>query len=67
MSIKDWIFAGVEAIFWYGFLYYFLFSIKNDVNLFQSALVLLLFCYVAIIFCPWVRHTSAWKELFNKK
>ncbi len=55
-TTTDWILAAVEAIIWYGFICYFLYSIKNSVNIYQSALILLVMAYVAAICCPWTRR-----------
>ncbi|MFQ6119988.1 MAG: hypothetical protein ACE5KE_08895 [Methanosarcinales archaeon] len=66
MNVKDWFLTGVEAVVWYGFIYYTLYSIKNDVNLFVSALILLALAYIGTISCPWFRQTKAFKELFGK-
>jgi len=66
MEAKDWFFAGIEVVVWYGFIYYGLYSIKNPVNLFLSALVLLALAYIGTISCPWFRRTKAFKELFRK-
>lgn len=67
MSIKDWFFALIEAALWYVFLYYFLFSVKNEVNLYQSAFVLLAIAYLASISCPLVRHSGAWLRTWKKE
>lgn len=67
MSIKDWFLALVEAALWYVFIYYFLFSIKHDVNLFQSALSLLVIAYLASISCPLVRHSGGWLRAWGKR
>ena len=63
MKAKDWFLSVVEAAAWYGFIYYGLYSIKNPVNLFVSALVLTVLMYIGTIACPWFRKTKAWKEL----
>jgi len=55
-TTKDWVLAIVEAIIWYGFICYFLYSIKNPVNIYQSALILLITAYVASMCCPWIRR-----------
>ena len=65
MTMTDWMFVGVDAALWYTFLYYFLYSIKKDVNLFKSAFVLLIILYAAFIACPWMRATDAWIRLFG--
>lgn len=66
MNVKDWLLTGVTTIIWYGFIYYVLYSIKNPVNLFVSALVLLALIFVGTISCPWFRRTKAFKELIKK-
>ncbi len=63
MKTKDWVLAAIEAFLWYNFIYYFLYSIKTDVDLSKNAFILLLLGYAASICCPWVRHTQAWKQL----
>lgn len=67
MSTKDWLLALVEAALWYVFLYYFLFSVKNEVNLYQSAFALLAIAYLASISCPLVRHSGAWRRAWRKE
>jgi len=67
MKAKDWFWAIIEAVIWYGFIYYLLYAIKNPVDLRQSALVLLVLAYVGTIACPWVRHTDAWRRMTGQK
>ncbi len=67
MKPKDWFLAIVEAALWYWFTYYLLYSIKNPVELWQSALVLLVTAYLAVLVCPWVRHTDAWRKMTGKE
>ena len=66
MNAKDWFFTVVEAVAWYGFIYYALYSIRNPVNLFASALILLALCYIAVLSCPWFRRTRTFKEMLGK-
>jgi hypothetical protein len=66
MNIKDWILSFVEAALWYCMIYYSLFSIKNPVNLYHSALIILVLVYAATIACPFVRHMQAWKDLWKE-
>lgn len=66
MSAKNFLLAVVEAILWYGFLSYALYSLKNPVNLYQSALVLLVLGYLAAWACPLVRNSSGWRRTFDK-
>ena len=67
MNTKDWLLAGFEAIVWYGFIYYLIYAIKNPVNLYTSALILLVLAYIGTISCPWFRRTKAFKELIGNK
>ena len=66
MKKKDRMLMGIEAVVWYGFVYYALYSIKNPVNLFASALILLTLAYIGTVSCPWFRRTKAFKELLRK-
>ncbi len=66
MKAKDWFWAIVEAVIWYVFFYYLLYAIKNPVDLWQSALVLLVLVYLGMIACPWVHNTLAWKRMVGK-
>ncbi len=66
MKQNDWILAGIEAVLWYCFIYYSLYSIKHEVNLFQSSFILLVLVYVAICCCPLVRHSHAWAKMWEK-
>lgn len=67
MKTKDWFLFVVEVLAWFGFIYYLLYSVKNDVNLIQSAVILLVLMYVAMIACPWVRNSCGWKGMWEKK
>ena len=66
MRTKDFLLAVVEAVLWYGFIVFALYSVKNPVNLYQSALILLVVGYLAAWACPLVRHSSGWRRTFNK-
>lgn len=67
MKIKEWFLLIVEVASWFAFLYYFLYSIKNPVDLIQSALVLLALMYIALIACPWIRNSCGWKSMWQKE
>ena len=54
-----------EFVVWVLFAYYALFSVKNDVNLFTSAFVLVLLCYLGCYLCPWFRETNAYKKMMK--
>ena len=66
MKTKNWFLVIFEAIVWYGFVYYLLYSIKNSVNLYISSLVLLTLIYVGTISCPWFRNTKAFKKIIEE-
>lgn len=66
MSTKNWVMAIVEAVLWYLFIYYLLWSVKNDVSVAQSALILLALAYAASISCPWFRNSGGWLRLWKK-
>ena len=66
MKTEDWFWAGIEAVIWYFFIYYALFALKTDVNLWNAALILLVLAYVGFIACPWFRETAAWKRLMRR-
>jgi hypothetical protein len=67
MCKKDWILAGVEFVLWYAWIYIFLYTIKNPVNLYLVAGLLLVIMYAASISCPLVRHSKPWRRLFHKE
>lgn len=56
-----------EAVVWYVFLYYFLFVIKNDTNLWTSSVILVVLAYLGMYLCPWFRETDAYKRMMKKK
>jgi len=65
MKSIDWLWAGIESVLWYTVIYYSLYSIKNPVILWQSAFILLVLSCLAVIACPWVRNSNAWKEMWQ--
>ena len=65
MTRKDWVFASIEAALWYAFIYVFLYTIKNEISIIDASFVLLVLAYAAVVFCPLVRKTDAWKRLFG--
>lgn len=67
MKAKDAILSIAEAIMWFAFLYYLLFSIKNDVNLVQSAIILLIIGYLGAWACPLIRNSEGWKKTWGKQ
>lgn len=67
MKMRDKILAVVEAAAWYGVVFSALYSIKHDVNLFVSALIILVLMYLAGTSCPIVRHTQAWKDAWKEQ
>lgn len=67
MRTKDFFLAITEAILWYIFLYFALYSLKNPVDLRTSALELLVVGYLAAWACPLLRHSDSWKRTFSNK
>lgn len=67
MKTTDWVRAIVEAVIWFFFIYYFLWSVRNPVNLWESALILIVLAYAAALVCPWLRHTTAWRRMTGKE
>ena len=66
MNTKDWFLVIVELVVWYGFIYCVLYAIKNPVNLYFSALILLVLAYIGTVSCPWFRKTKAFKKLVKE-
>ncbi len=66
MKAKNLFWAMVEAVIWYVFIYCFIYAIKNPVEIWQYALVLLVLGYAGTIACPWVRSTDAWRRMWDK-
>ncbi|HJO14642.1 MAG TPA: hypothetical protein QGG70_01170 [Candidatus Pacearchaeota archaeon] len=62
---KENLMYAIEAVIWFFFIYYFLYTIKNPVNLWVSALILLVLGYIGTITCPWFVMFT--KHLKNKK
>ena len=67
MNSKDWMRAIAEAVVWYAFTVYFLYCLKNPVNIYFSGLILVVLMYLGVWICPWVRHTTAWRRLTGKE
>lgn len=67
MKTKNLFLAVVEAILWFTFIYYTLYSIKNDVNIIQSALILLVILYLASWSCPLIRNSEGWRRTWGKE
>lgn len=67
MRSKDKVLAAVEAILWYAMTYYILYSIKNEVSLYQSAFIILALGYLAAWACPLIRHSDSWKRTFGSR
>lgn len=65
MDSKYWSWMIGEAVLWYFFMYYLLYSIKNPTNLWLSALILLVLGYLGTLTCPWLRMFT--KHVKNKK
>ena len=57
----------LEAIIWYVFIYYFLYVLKNPIDLWLAALILLVLMYAGVSVCPWVRNTCGWRRMMGKE
>lgn len=67
MKKSDLVRGILEAGIWYVFIYYFLYVLKNPVELWSAALVLLVLMYAGIFVCPWVRYTQGWRRILGKE
>lgn len=67
MKKSVWIWGIIEAVIWYGFIYYLLYSLKNPVDLWFSSLVLLILVFAGTMACPWVHNSSAWRRMVGKE
>ncbi len=67
MKIKDRILGFVEIGAWYALVYTLLYSIKHDVNLYVSSLIIVALIYIGGISCPIVRHLQAWKDMWKEQ
>ena len=67
MNSKDLFWGAIEAIAWILFIYAILYSIKNPVNLWISAIFIVALAYFAAIACPIFRQTKAFKEVYKRK
>lgn len=65
MRIRDMILLLVDGVVWYGFVYYWLFSIKNPVALPAASLLLVILAAIGIGACPLVHKTQAWQQLIH--
>ncbi len=65
---KSILFWGViEAVIWYGFIYYLLYAIKNPIELWLSSAILLALMTLGTMACPWVHNSDAWLRMMGKK
>ncbi len=64
MEAKHILLGLIEAVVWYVFIFYWLYTIrKPERNLWIASAVLLGLFYFGFVLCPWVRHTPAWQQL----
>ena len=66
MKAINWLFAGIEATLWYCFIFYFLYAVRHETNLYVSAFILLSLVYTASMSCPFIRSTDAWKRMWER-
>jgi hypothetical protein len=67
MKPMDIFLAFVEAGLWIFVTYYFLYSIKNPVDVFQSAVIIVAFTYLACWACPMIRNSCGWRRMTGKE
>ena len=67
MKKNDLLSGILEAGIWYIFIYYFLYVLKNSVELWLASLVLLALTYAGFFACPWFRHTDSWRQMMKKE
>jgi hypothetical protein len=67
MDIKNTYYFVIATLAIYLFIYYTLISIKYDLNLYFSALILLVLLYIGIFTCPLIREGECFKSFFKKK
>ena len=65
MIKKEKPYLVLEAIAWYILVVYFLYSLKNPVNIYLSAFNLVVLGYLAFWLCPLVRHSPAWRKVMK--
>ncbi|MEX0920119.1 MAG: hypothetical protein WDZ69_00880 [Candidatus Pacearchaeota archaeon] len=54
MDSRDNLMYIVSAVIWFFFIYYLLFSIKTDIDLWLASLILLVLAYLGTLSCPWL-------------
>ena len=64
---KERPYVVLEVIVWYAVLVYFLYVIKNPVNIYVSGLVLLVLIYLACVLCPVFRYSTGFRRMLGKK
>jgi len=67
MKPMDIFLAFIEAGLWIFVTYYFLYSIKNPVDVFQSAVIIVAFSYLACWACPMIRNSCGWRRMTGKE
>ncbi len=67
MKKSDLLRGILEAGIWYVFTYYLLYALRNPVELWSAALILLVLMYAGVFACPWVRYTDGWRKMTGKE
>lgn len=67
MKMSDKVLGLVQATAWYALIFTILYSIKYDVNLYISSLIILVLFLLGMTSCPLVRHTQAWKDAWREQ
>lgn len=66
MKGKNVFWAVVEAGLWYLTAAFFFYSIQNAVDIWLSALGVIVLGYLAAWACPLLRNTDAWKRTYGQ-
>ncbi|MEK7543162.1 MAG: hypothetical protein AAB503_02565 [Patescibacteria group bacterium] len=67
MKRGDLLRGVLEAGVWYVFIYYGLYVLKNPVELWSAALILLALMYAGVLVCPWIHYTDGWRRMMGKE
>lgn len=66
MMIRDWLIVSIEMCIWYAFVYTILYTIKHDVNLYVSTLVILVLLYIVRVAFPVFALLQVWQDLWKE-
>ncbi len=67
MNAKDKFWAVIEFALWIIFTYVILYSIKNPVNIWINAIIIVIIGYCAAIACPLIRQSKEFQKVYKRK